>query len=304
MPWELQVCRFCGKGYAHKTGLRNHLSQYVGKWRLPADGIHDVLEIHEILYPDADHREYRCPSRDCRKIIVTRQKFTEHVVTKAHWGAFPERPLRSLLGSNQDVDEESIDLSTISEWVLPFDEEAVKVFEPEGTFPFLLLPPELRLMIYEFTLCFSGIQFVSMDEMRPSTRKGKGKVYFQHDTDNNPLSLLITSRVIYEEARAVFYSKNEFLFARTDAIPIFLIGIGQANAMLLRSVRWWCAASQQRYVNQISIIRPYILGIDGQNPTSNDKLNIWNDHPTTTSTPALESKRFEPRKAKASFAAY
>lgn len=139
MPWELQVCRFCRKGYGHKTGLRDHLSQYVGEWRLPADGIHDVLEIQKDLYPDADHSEYRCPSRDCRRIIATRQKFTEHVITKSHWGGFPERPLKGLFGSNQDTDEESIDLSDISEWVLPFDEEAVKVFEPEGTFPFLRL---------------------------------------------------------------------------------------------------------------------------------------------------------------------
>lgn len=141
MPWELQVCRFCGKGYAHKTGLRNHLSLYVGGWRIPADGIHDVLEIQKILYPDDDHSEYRCPSRDCREIIATRQKFTEHVIKKSHWGGFPERPLKGPLGSNEDIDEESIDLSNISEWVLPFDEEAVKVFEPEGTFPFLRLPP-------------------------------------------------------------------------------------------------------------------------------------------------------------------
>lgn len=137
---------------------------------------------------------------------------------------------------------------------------------------------ELRLMIYEFNLCFSGIKFCSTHELRPSIRKGK--VYVQRNRDRNPLSLLITSRGVYEEARAVFYSENDFLFAKTDAISIFLIGIGQANAMFLRSVRFWCAASGQKYVNQISIIRPYILGIDGRNPTSNDKLNIWNDHQT------------------------
>jgi hypothetical protein len=119
---------------------------------------------------------------------------------------------------------------------------------------------------------------LSTDELRPSIRKGN--VYVQRNRNNNPLSLLVTSRGIYEEARAVFYSKNEFLFANTDAIPIFLIGIGQANAMFLRSMRWWCAASEQKYVNQIGIIRPYILGIGGQNPMNNDTPNIWNDHQT------------------------
>lgn len=141
MPWELQVCRFCGKGYGHKTGLRNHLSQYVEEWRIPADGIHDVLEIQKFLFPDDDHSEYRCPSRDCRKIIATRQKFTEHVIKNSHWGGFPEGPVRGLLGSNKDTWEESIELSNISDWVLPFDEKAVEVFKPEGSFPFLRLPP-------------------------------------------------------------------------------------------------------------------------------------------------------------------
>jgi hypothetical protein len=132
-------------------------------------------------------------------------------------------------------------------------------------------------MVYEMALCYSGIQFFSTEEDCPSLRKGK--VYFQHNTNHNPLALLITSRGIYAEARAVFYGQNEFLFAHIDALPIFLIGIGQANAMLLRSVRWWGAA-EDRYENQLSTIRPYILGIDGRDPTNNDKFNIWNDYPT------------------------
>lgn len=136
---------------------------------------------------------------------------------------------------------------------------------------------ELRLMVYEMALRFSTIRFYSTKEYRPSVRKGK--VYLQCNNDHNPLSLLMTSRGIYEEARAVFYSQNNFVFSDMDAIPIFLIGIGQENAMLLRSVRWWSAADD-RYKNQLSSIRPYILGIDGQNPTNNDKLNIWNDHST------------------------
>lgn len=150
MPWELQVCRFCGKGYGNKTGLRNHLSQYVGEWRIPADGIHDVLAIREILHPDEDRRKYHCPSRDCGRVISTRQKFTEHVVAFSHWGEFSEGPVRNLMGGNQDSDEESIDISNVSEWALPFDEEAVRVFEPEGPFPFLRLPPgqyHLRLIV-------------------------------------------------------------------------------------------------------------------------------------------------------------
>lgn len=141
MPWELQVCRFCGKGYGHKTGLRNHLSQYVGDWRIPADGIHDVLAIQKILRPEDDDSapEYRCPSRHCRKIIATRQKFTEHVITESHWGGFPSGPLGGPLGSST-YPYEDVDLSRISEWVLPFHEKEVKIFQREGSFPFLRLP--------------------------------------------------------------------------------------------------------------------------------------------------------------------
>jgi hypothetical protein len=142
MPWELQVCRFCQKGYGNKTGLRKHLSQYVDEWRIPADGIHDVLEIEKFLYPEYEDSlpKYQCPFRDCGVILATRKIFTEHVIAKSHWGDFPEGPLRGLLGS-RDPDEESADLSNIDEWVLPFDEKAVKVFQPQGPFPFLRLPP-------------------------------------------------------------------------------------------------------------------------------------------------------------------
>ncbi|QGA19186.1 hypothetical protein EYB26_006874 [Talaromyces marneffei] len=273
MPWELQVCRFCQKKYGNKTGLRRHLIQYIDEWRIPADGIHDVLEIQRILYPEDDDNEYQCPSRDCREIIATRQKFIQHVVTKLHWGGFPEGPLR---GSN-DANDESVDLSNISEWVLPFDEKVVKIFKPEGPFPLLRLPPELRTIVYEMTLCCPGINICAMKEEAPSPRQAK--VFLQRNRDNNPLSLLMTSRGIYDEARSVFYSKNKFTFANIDAVPIFLIGIGQENAKLLRSLRLMPAGEDQ-FENQLSTIRQHIWGINGQDSTNNKKLDIWNDHTT------------------------
>lgn len=126
-------------------------------------------------------------------------------------------------------------------------------------------------------LCYPTIQFSSTEEDYPSVRKGK--VYSQHNTDHNPLALLIASRGIYEEARGVFYGKNEFVFSHIDALPVFLIGIGQENANLLRSVRWWGAAERQ-YDNQLDTIRPYIRGLAGHNLTDDNQLNIWNDYPT------------------------
>lgn len=136
---------------------------------------------------------------------------------------------------------------------------------------------EVRLMIYEMTLCFPGISFWYMTEQRSSLRKGK--VFIQHNTDRNPLALLITSRGIYEEARGILYGKNDFLFGQVGILPIFLIGIGHSNAKLLRSVRWRSGA-EHKYRNRLDTIRPYIWGGEEQSPTSKDQINIWNDNPT------------------------
>lgn len=132
-------------------------------------------------------------------------------------------------------------------------------------------------MVYEMTLCYTGIYICTMEEEDPSPRRGK--VCLQRNTDYNPLSILLTSRGIYEEARAVFYGQNEFTFARMETVPIFLIGIGQTNAKLLRSLRL-IRDDEDRFENRLNTIRPHIWGIEAQDPTNSDKLNIWNDHST------------------------
>jgi hypothetical protein len=47
-----------------------------------------------------------------------------------------------------------------------------------------------------------------------------------------------TGRQIYDEARRIFYSRNNFRFTNFDIVPVFIAGIGADNAKLLRSVSW------------------------------------------------------------------
>ena len=131
MPWTPTICQFCQKRYTNKRALYNHLSEYIGTWRLPADGIHDVLQIKQVirrLYPSAyetnEDCRYRCWT--CCKILTSRRRFTEHIIHRRHCGLHHETwPARGRL--------------SLRKWSLPFDEATVLLSEEE--FPFLRLPP-------------------------------------------------------------------------------------------------------------------------------------------------------------------
>lgn len=132
MPWSAQVCPCCKKRYAHKTGLYNHLVWYVGEWRLPADGVHDVSKCSQTLrrlnpsaIDDDDGNKYRCWT--CPNIFKSRRRFQEHVIYRGHCHEVPraEAPPRKR-GKSWRA------------WVLPFDEEHVLI--KDRNFPFLKLP--------------------------------------------------------------------------------------------------------------------------------------------------------------------
>lgn len=131
MPWSVQKCPFCPKKYANKRALYNHLSEYTGSWRLPTDGHHDVPQIKQVirrLYQASaretdDDRKYKCWT--CSKIILSRWRFTEHVVYRQHCGYDP----KELAGRGR---------LSARKWSLPFDENTVLL--PEDPFPFLRLP--------------------------------------------------------------------------------------------------------------------------------------------------------------------
>lgn len=118
MPWEPRICYYCDKKYANRQGLRTHLGRYVGEWRLPADGVHDALEIDQILNPERHEPEYKCP--DCSLIITPRSKFVGHLVYRHNY--------------------ENHVHGRDPAWPFAFGEDEVKVFQPEGPFPFLRLP--------------------------------------------------------------------------------------------------------------------------------------------------------------------
>ena len=135
MPWKAQVCTFCKKRYANKTGLRTHLAWFVGEWRLPADGVHDVLQIARTLrrlspstVDDEDERfHYRCWT--CSKVFKSRWRFQEHVIYRRHCQEVP-RPVTDAPPKKR--------ARGLRSWQLPFDEEHVLI--KQRTFPSLKLP--------------------------------------------------------------------------------------------------------------------------------------------------------------------
>lgn len=130
MPWQAQICPFCQKQYGNKTALRNHLNDYIGGLRLPADGIHDVLQIKQVLHDlfpslhkSSDSRRYEC--RDCSALFDSRQQFQRHVYYRGHCGIY--------MGS------EVYD-AFIANPVPFFTERAVFIQKDMEPFPFLRLP--------------------------------------------------------------------------------------------------------------------------------------------------------------------
>jgi hypothetical protein len=106
------------------------LQQYVTALRIPADGIHDILEINEILHPGSKKpvKQYQCPG--CPERISDQAKFVKHVVNKGHLGKWAEEFDRGIEGKCESG----------RTWALPFNEESVLVIERKGAFKFLSLP--------------------------------------------------------------------------------------------------------------------------------------------------------------------
>jgi hypothetical protein len=76
VPWNIQICPFCVEEYASQSDLCGHLLFYIGEHRLPADGIHDVLQIKQLVRLLSPCKRYRCPT--CYKVTSTRRQFIKH----------------------------------------------------------------------------------------------------------------------------------------------------------------------------------------------------------------------------------
>ncbi|KAL3480048.1 hypothetical protein BJX99DRAFT_221156 [Aspergillus californicus] len=250
MPWQAQKCPFCPKKYANKKGLIDHLLGYTGQIRWPADGIHDVLKIQSLpimkAYFTKENAEtsYRCPS--CQRVIDVQYQFIEHVVLRRHYKDE---------GSKEDAMSKG-----------NFNPKPYRVWKRKGAFPFLRLPPELRDMVYKELLCFDRIQFFETTDSPCTLKRG---AWLQQNPTNNPLALLIANIQVYHEASRIFYRYNTFSFDYREAIPVFLIGIGQRNASLLQSIEWLNNSGMSESCTDI------VKSAITQSPAS--ELNIWND---------------------------
>ena len=76
-------CPFCHKEYARKSSLQKHLGSYTGEWCIPADGVHDVLQINKIL----DHlHQYKCGF--CSTVFDTKQDYMRHALHRHRYWAY------------------------------------------------------------------------------------------------------------------------------------------------------------------------------------------------------------------------
>ncbi|KAL9601703.1 MAG: hypothetical protein Q9219_002314 [cf. Caloplaca sp. 3 TL-2023] len=115
-----------------------------------------------------------------------------------------------------------------------------KALEPMSPFPFMKLPPELRMMVYEFhflqkpehlegKICWDG------------KRCGDGEHRCRMSQLNKdvPLqSLWTTSKIIYNEAMPLYFSTHNFSFSHIEDLGQFLTNLGAHGRQLVTSVRF------------------------------------------------------------------
>ncbi|RMX82765.1 hypothetical protein D0869_05812 [Hortaea werneckii] len=122
------------------------------------------------------------------------------------------------------------------------------VLTPTTTFPFEKLPPELRQMVYERVFCRS----CTMDStahtsgMENAKWKHSSKIHCQQPTKRQGvaldstrpelrcMSLLLTNRLIYTEARPFLYNGHDFVFHSMKQFNSFVPQLG-TSARFLKS---------------------------------------------------------------------
>lgn len=87
---------------------------------------------------------------------------------------------------------------------------------------------------------------------------------------------MTTSRQVYYEARRIFYLYNRFVFHHKSVIPVFLIGIGKENALLLKSVEW-ARGDDGLFENHIEIVKSCIMQKGGQEQPQSEEIDCWNN---------------------------
>lgn len=132
------------------------------------------------------------------------------------------------------------------------------------------------MIIYKFLLSFDEIYIEKRVRDRDVDPHRSG-TWMQHNPINNPLAIMSVSSQIYDEARRTFYSLNTFTFGSFYGLPVFLIGIGAENAMLLRSVR--CKSKTDEYKDYADDIRSCLTkaAVAGQTPSQELRIHHFED---------------------------
>lgn len=115
--------------------------------------------------------------------------------------------------------------------VLPGNAIIKPIQEPDRTFPFEKLYPELRAIVYEMHF-FQAKQPRTLGEFCPARDWCPNRVYSNHIP---PRMLLMVSKLIYAEAMPVFYRKP-LRFNNLPNLNIFLEKIGPVQSAHLQNI--------------------------------------------------------------------
>lgn len=131
-------------------------------------------------------------------------------------------------------------------------------------------------MVYKSLLCFEEINFGKYLHHR-NVEPHRSGLWLQHNPSNNLLAIMSVNRQIYDEARRTFYNFNTFTFESFNSLPVFLIGIGPENSMLLRAVR--CKNKKDEYEDKVNDIRLCLMQAvpSGQSPTQELQIQPTED---------------------------
>jgi hypothetical protein len=129
-------------------------------------------------------------------------------------------------------------------------------------------------MVYQKLLSFGKIDICGSSH-KTSVDPING-VWLQHNPPRNLLAILAVNRLVYYEARRVFYGFNIFSFTCRRAAITFLIGIGRENVAFLQTVRW-STHDKFEWDNHIDTITSCIAQTKVQRNGKPKEVTIWNN---------------------------
>ena len=104
--------------------------------------------------------------------------------------------------------------------------------EPEETFPFMQLCPELRTMVYGFH--FSQAKKPgTMGEFCPSGDRCPNRVYNEYISVR---AIILVSKTVYAEAMPLYYRSKHFRFHNVSRLQNFLQTIGPGQASYIQHI--------------------------------------------------------------------